>query len=805
MDIRYSIEKISINRFDEEVYITIDGYAVNTDSSFPDTTILINHEKTDYSLSRRERPDIVSKFKLKPSALMCGFHIVIRQTAAEPEQVEVCFGSDDCKGTWSADRNKIKDNTVCSPILYYIEHNVYSAKDSTVSLTGWAVSLDQRQISLSVTDEDGNELDNEHRFFYRRDMSDLYFSGDEKGRYGFNISFRGNKKKKYDLHFKTGRAEEIFRVFSQGVEEENQNMLSRIKGFINLQNFEKVENYLKTYGVKQTLKSVSRKIRGKNFYHDWFKRHQIREAQLKEQRAHVFSYAPKISLLVPVFNPPEEYFREMVESVQKQSYANWELCLADGSDDSHPVKKLIREYAASDGRIRYTFLDKNYGISGNTNKALDLAAGEYIGLFDHDDLLEPDILFEIVSSLQETKHDVIYTDEDKFNSKTKQFEIPNFKPDFDSTLLRSENYITHFFTVRAEILKGVGGFHSEYDGSQDLDVILRCTEKAQSIHHISRILYHWRMHAASTAEDPASKLYCYQAGEKAVSDHLRRVGLKGSARYMEEPLWGTYQVTYDIPDEPSVSVLLINYDDSEIIHEAVRYFDEVNTCRNFEIIVCEAKNTELHVQEPGVRTILVSDDMTTRDFNAVFSQAKGDYVLVLNNVSTEDPEAVRILLGYCMQERTAVTAGKVLSGSGEVVSSYEIVGVGDFCTDAFIGMTGSGAGNLNRNVVACECSAADMNCVMIRKEMLSAVDGLDEQYSLGGSFRDFCLKMRQDNRKIIYLPYSVWQKENAAGHTHKATVAETDALRNKWADVIAAGDPYYNVNYDHEAGPFSIR
>ena len=803
MDIRYSIERYRINAFDEEYYITVDGYAVNTDSSFPDTVICINGTEEHYEISRVKRPEIVSRYQLKPAALMCGFRLVVKTSVSELREISVRFSNADKTEVWKTEGEKVTKAINHSPLLYYVEHNTFDPNDNTISLVGWAVSLDHLPISLKVLDGAGQEVRNEHRFFYRRDMSDLYYSKDTKEQFGFNLSFKGERHNHYFLVVSTEKTSEMFAVFSQGVEEENQNIFKRILGFVNMNNVREVGNYFRTYGIAQTFRAISRKIRGKNFYHEWFKKHRIKEAELKKQKEHVFAYAPKISLLVPVFNTPEEYFREMVESVQKQSYANWELCLADGSQEGHIVKQLIQEYAAADPRIRYTFLDQNYGISGNTNKALELATGEYIGLFDHDDLLEPDILFDIVESLQEVRHDAIYTDEDKLNSKTKQYETPTFKPDFDITLLRSENYITHFFTVKAEILKGVGGFHSEYDGSQDLDVILRCVENAASVHHIPKILYHWRMHAASTAEDPASKLYCYQAGERAVSDHLKRVGLRGHAKFMEEPLWGTYQVTYEMDEMPFLSVVLLNCADQESLDQMLDCLNNVNDLPGYEILLCQPDTAEFTPEEDHIRMFRYHQTMRGKDLNRILSQTRGEYVLFLDNVVCKDADAIRRMLGFCVQKGTAAVGGKVLTATGEVCTSFRIVGLGEFSADAFIGLAGNDAGHLNRSVVACECSALSSVCVILKKESFAGTKGFVEDLTLDEAMIDLCLQMRTNKERIVYLPYAAWT--NLGANNRQADKDSVRLLQSRWAQILTDGDPYYSPNFDSDAGPFIFK
>ena len=797
METKYSIERYRINSFDSGFYITVDGYAVNSDSSFPDTAVCINGVPSEYLISRVKRPEIVSRYDLKPAALMCGFRLVVQSDVPELNEIRITFGEAE---PWIRNAAQIEKAVVHSPLLYYVEHSTYDPNDNTAALVGWAVSLDHKPVSLKIIDAAGNTVKDEHRFFYRRDMSDLYYSGNTKEQYGFNISFHGERYNRYTLVISNGDTEEHFEVFSQGVEEENQSSFKRLLGFVNTGNLKQVQDYVKNYGFTQTVQAVARKLSGRNRYHEWFKKHRVKEAELKQQREHVFDYAPKISLLVPVYDPPEEYFRQMVESVKEQSYANWQLCLADGSDDGHPVKEMIRKYADEDERIRYVFLDQNYGISGNTNKALELADGEYIGLFDHDDLLEKDALYEIVSSLQETRHDAVYTDEDKLNSKTKQYETPTFKPDFDITLLRSENYITHFFVAKAEVLKGTGGFHSEYDGAQDLDVILRCSENAESVYHIPKVLYHWRMHAASTAEDPASKLYCYEAGEKAVNDHLKRTGKKGHAKYMEEPLWGTYQVTYETEEMPLVSIVLLNVTDQDQLNLMMETLRK-SGLTGYETILCQYEKADLNAED--VRVFHCPKNMKGKDVKRIMPQTRGEYILFIDNAVPLHADAITQLIGYCRQEDTAAAAGKVLAGTDEVKDSFRVIGLGDFSADVFIGLSGHDAGHLNRSVVSCECSAAGHTCLMVKKSSYQKTEGFRQQLALDEAFVDLCLQMRANKEKIVYVPYSMWKDIGAVKYS--ADEESTAYLKQEWKDLLKEGDPYYSPNFDSQAGPFIFR
>ena len=326
---------------------------------------------------------------------------------------------------------------------------------------------------------------------------------------------------------------------------------------ITVQKVVKGFRYLKHYGWKEFIIRLQEKMEAENIpYEPWYEKHKATAEQIEKQKkqAEKWNDAPKISIVVPLFKTPETFLRAMIESVQAQTYGNWQLCLADGSgagdEDADPkaslVQSIANEYASADARIRYECLTENQGIAGNTNAAIALADGDWIAFMDHDDLLAPDALFEMVKMIRQGFHDedglaatayreagndyeMLYTDEDKVDMDGKTHFQPHLKPDFNIDLLRSNNYITHFLAVKRSLLDQVGGIRSDFDGAQDYDFILRCAEQAGAIGHIPRILYHWRCHKESTSENPFSKQYAVDAGKRAIGEHLKRLGVAAFA------------------------------------------------------------------------------------------------------------------------------------------------------------------------------------------------------------------------------------------------------------------------------------
>jgi len=761
----YSVEEYRIYETDGRSLALIDGWAVNEDGSFPVFTLQINGEVRDFRMVRMPQEEIAAKYSLPSSAIMCGFRLT---SLFDGNAESLCLYGDD-QVLLEADRKKITANTLRSGIVYYVDH-MYADDEGSGSVSGWAFSIDGSPLSFDVTDKNGVSRHPKCRTYPRIDFPSV--SG-EQNRAGFQLNFSTGGNENIIIY--TDKYKEVLRYSAKAAQRMDDSGFSRMVKKVNDSSLQRLKRYYKQHGLIQTFRKVINTARGIDAYHQWFLLHKTGEKELKRQRETVFSYAPLISIVVPTFNTPAAYLDEMIGSVQKQTYPNWQLCIADGSDPDHPVRKQLKEYAELESRIKLVFLDGNYGISGNTNKALELADGEYTGLFDHDDILEPDMLYEIVNSLQNVHHDVIYTDEDKLNSRSGRYEAPCFKPDFDQNLLRSENYITHFFVAKTALIKESGGFHSEYDGSQDFDLTLRCTEKADSIHHIAKVLYHWRMHGASTAEDPTSKLYCYVSGEKAVRDHLARMNIKAKVKYFEDPLWGAYQVIYE-SSRPRITAVLRNY------------------ASESERAKCEQM---LREADPDIE-ILVSDE----PLNQSVSKAQGEYVLILNGCIPEKAEALTVLCAYCEQKDTAVSAGMVLGADGMIHSSGLILGIAEGLCDAFSGMDRNGPGVFNKAVVSCEFSAVMPEAAVIRKEDWIRLGGLDETYRSRLSFADYCLRLRKENRKIVYCPYVVFMRSSTDRDEY--IKEDLSIFRDRWSSVLENGDPYYNRNYERERGPWIL-
>lgn len=593
---------------------------------------------------------------------------------------------------------------------------------------------------------------------------------------------------------------------------------------LNIASFKRGFEYLHENGLKELIHKLLYGLVEDIDYDAWFRRNRITKEELNKQRNSTFEYNPKISILVPTFNTPINLLKEMLDSVINQSYSNWELCIADGSTDKNTIE-VIKEYSNRDSRIKVNYLDKNYGISGNTNKALELAAGEYTALFDHDDVLELDALFEVVSSLQDFHHDIIYTDEDKLNNETGEYIEPNLKSDYNEDLLLSHNYITHFFVVKTEILKGVNGFNSEYDGAQDYDVILKCVEKTEHVHHIPKVLYHWRIHEGSTAGDPKSKLYCYEAGQKAIQHHLDRIGVKATVKMREEPFWGMYHVTYDISNSPLVSIIIPNYENKDVLKTCIDSLFEVNKYKNFEVIIVEnnSKNKEtfdyyeqLEKEHENVHVVKwVGKEFNFSAINNFgVKYAKGEYLLFLNNdTQMIRQDALEEMLGLCMRKDVGIVGAKLLYEDNMIQHAGVAIGFAGYAQHVLNGIEGfKDPGYMCRAQANVDYSAVTAACMMTKKSLFEEVGGFDEEFKVACNDIDYCLKVREMNQLVVFNGFSYWHHFESKSRGLENTLDkvkryddEVSRWQSKWMKYLVAGDPYYNKNFRVDDGPYELQ
>lgn len=586
---------------------------------------------------------------------------------------------------------------------------------------------------------------------------------------------------------------------------------------IRIRNIKKAISYARKYGVR----ALIAKSMDANFmldYKKWISSHLPSKEELTSQRETKFEYSPKISILVPTYNTPVKYLAEMVDSVILQSYENWELCIADGNSTSEETKAMIKEYSEKDPRIKYIFLRENKGISGNTNEALKLATGDYIGLLDHDDLLTPNALFEVARVINEAKGaDVIYSDEDKTDSNTKNYFEPHFKPDYSPDTLRSYNYICHFLVFRKSLIDEVGAFNSKYDGAQDYDLVLRLTETADKIIHIPKILYHWRSHEASTAGNMDAKSYAIEAGKRAISSHLNRIGEKG---HVKDGLFvGCYKVDYEIKDNPKVSIIIPNKDETETLRKCIDSITEKTSYSNYEILIVENNSKTKEIFD-YYRELEERDNIKVlkwaREFNYsainnyAVEHAKGEYIILLNNDIEILTEAwIEEMLMFAQREDVGAVGAKLYYPDNTIQHAGVILGIGGVAGHSHKYLRRDENGFIGRLKIVQNLSAVTAACLMTNKKLYQEINGLDENYKIAFNDIDFCMKIREREKLVVFNPYvEMYHYESKSRgledtpEKRQRFKSEMYRFKKKWG--LWLNDPYYNINLTKEKEDFSL-
>ena len=558
-------------------------------------------------------------------------------------------------------------------------------------------------------------------------------------------------------------------------------------------------------------------------YDDWLAEHRASDKELERQSREAFAYAPKISICIPLYNTKEDFLKELMDSLLGQSYKNFEICLADGSTSDKPGLCLKEHY--DDPRVIYQRLKENKGISGNTNAAFDMATGDFIMLCDHDDTLEKDALYEMVKAINENPGtDVIYTDEDKLMLSQGVYYSPNFKPDYSPDLLRTNNYITHIFCVKKTILDVVGGEDSAYDGAQDYDFILRCCEQAQRIVHVPKMLYHWRAHEESTAGNPESKMYAYDAGRRAVQAHYDRVGIP--ARVVEAEDVGSYRSVYEIQGDPKVSIIIPNKDMKDVLKRCLDSIFEKSTYKNYEIVIAENNSEteeifdyykELEAGHDNVKILRWDKAFNYSAINNfAAAQASGDYLLFLNNDTEVITDRwIEEMLGYCQREDVGICGARLYYPDDRLQHCGVVVGIGGLAGHiCHLKKRGAG-GYFGRIVKSQDVSAVTAACMMMPRRVFEEVGGFDEAYAVAYNDVDLCLKVRDKGYLVVYNAWcllyhyeslSRGSDEEAVDQAkHARQMKEGARLREKWPDIFKNGDPYFNANLDYDTSDYVLR
>ena len=587
----------------------------------------------------------------------------------------------------------------------------------------------------------------------------------------------------------------------------------------------KALRYLKKKGPKAFVKRVVSRFKKTDRpleYSEWIRHNFPKAEELAQQKKTVFSYRPKISVVVPLYKTQDAFLYALVNSVRAQTYDNWELVLSDGSGSPSPIAPKLEKLAEEEPRIRIVPADAQRRIVENTNRGIEAASGDFIAFADHDDVLAPNALFEVAKALNDDPAlELIYSDEDKIDVSGKTYLEPQMKPDFNLDLLRTVNYICHLTVMKRELLEKTGLLDPAFEGAQDYDLTLRAIERTEAVGHIPKVLYHWRSHMDSTAENPESKRYAFDAGRRAVQAHFDRLGIAAEVTDGEWP--GLYRTRYIRSRDPLISILIPNKDHTDDLDRCITSICEHSTYSNYEFIIIENNSTEeetfayykkLEAENPKVRVVYYKGNFNFSSINNFGEKhANGEYLLLLNNdTSMINPDCLEEMLGYCMRPDVGIVGARLYYEDDTVQHAGVVIGFGGIAGHCFVNQARSATGYCHRIICAQDYSAVTAACMMVDRKAFHAVDGLSEKLAVAFNDIDFCLKVREKGYLVVYNPYAELYHYESKSRGYEDTpekVArfnkEIDTFAKTWPEILEKGDPYYSPNLTLVSQDFSLR
>lgn len=680
-------------------------------------------------------------------------------------------------------------------------------KNGKIFATGWAVSsVTENEIEITVTDEKKEPVDAIVTWAARPDVGLAKYGDPKASHVGIflEIPFRGQHL--VTVHFKEKNAQ------GNVITEQS---LPLNPALIAARKFLK-ESKAQYVSTKKSLIWLKKKLTRKEYadYDTWLRIMRVSRQELFAQRKTKFSYAPKFSVVVPLYHTPAKFLKDLVRSMMYQSYANWELCLVNASPEDVHLTSLLENWAMRDKRIRVIRLEKNLGIAQNTNAGIAASTGEFIAFLDHDDFLEPDALFCYADALNKDKTiDVFYSDEDKTDEYAAHYFYPHFKSDFNIDLLHANNYMCHFLAVRKSLVDTVGGLNEKFDGAQDYDFVLRLTENTKKIYHCPRILYHWRCSNQSTAANQGNKMYAIHAGKAALNAHYKRIGW--NARAQEGAVDGWYQTKFTLKEEPLVSILIPNKDHTDDLDVCLNSFFERADYQNYEFIIIENNSVlpetfayyeKIEKEHDNVKVVYWEAGFNYSAINNFgFKFAKGDYIMLLNNdVELITPDIFQSMLGFCMRPEVGIVGAKLLYNDHTVQHAGVLVGAGGLADHVFKGIHEDDPGYMGRAISSQDVSAVTAACLLVKRSVYEEVGGLEDEFQVAFNDVDFCLKVRKAGYLIVYdADVKLFHYESKSRGMEDTTERfirfgnEMMLLNSKWDILSTFVDPYYNPNLSY--------
>ena len=720
---------------------------------------------------------------------------------------------------WVQDRQVYHKNVgeiadICEELDVFVEQTVLEKGQCRIQ--GWAASV--RPIQLKAFGSGGKELPCQISWHERRDVAQVYPETEQLLNAGFEISLAHHGLSQIQLEFTDGRYKTLCKVPVVTTFLFENVMGSSYLG--------KGMRFLQRHGFKEfctrTMQVLMQKSASQGDYDKFRQAIEPTEEELERQRKEQWQEEWLFSIVVPLYRTPEKYLEQLVKSVQEQTYGKWELCLSDGSGQSSPLEGYLNQLEQREHRVKVIRHDTPQKISENTNAAIQKATGDFIVFADHDDLLAPDALYECANALrQHPKTELIYSDEDKVSMNGKRYFEPHFKSDYNPDLLCSMNYFCHLVVVKRSLMERTGLLNGEFDGAQDYDFVLRCTEHTQNIYHIPKVLYHWRAHENSTAENPESKQYAFEAGRRAVEAHYLRRNLPAVVEQGEYP--GLYRTLWQWQEQPLISILIPNKDHIEDLDKCIRSIEEKSTYRNYEYIIIENNSEQPETFEYYKKLEKENEKAHVVNWEGEFnfsainnfgvSQSKGEYLLLLNN-DTEiiNTDCLWQLLAYCMREDVGAVGARLYYEDDTIQHAGVVIGFGGIAGHTFIGFDRHANGYFSRIICAQDYSAVTAACMMTKRTVYQQVGGLTEELEVAFNDIDYCMKVQEAGKLVVYNPYAqLYHYESKSRgledspQKQERYYKEMKYFVTRWKEFMDHGDPYYNPNLTLSKADFSLK
>lgn len=701
-----------------------------------------------------------------------------------------------------------------------IDSIIKNGDTDTIIMTGWTLNEQKkRSPKITVSDEYQNEVTIQR--MYRLDVNTLFDIPNEEN-CGFEIKVTGKVKGTLPINFSLDQDKKVYylktnKMYSlePGTETPTQLIITKVK---------KGLKYLRKNGIKSAFQryQLERKIGGDE-YRAWILQNEDEDISQFEFQLDDLAVRPLISVIMPVYNVNVRWLSEAIDSLIKQLYPNWELCICDDASTSLEVTDFLRKINEKDDRIKVIYREENGHISKASNDALKLAKGEYVALMDNDDVLSPLALLRVVQAINQNRDlKLIYTDEDKIDKNGKRFE-PNFKPDWSPDLLLGTNYISHLSIFDHHLLSKINGFRTGFEGAQDYDLVLRFTEKIseEQIYHIPEVLYHWRALEGSTAKEQGEKSYASDAGLKSLQDAFIRRKIRGKISNGIAP--GFYDIRYDVLNEEKVSIIIPTKNGSDVLKACVDSIIEKTTYSNYEIIIADNGSDEIAMEEMyrryqeimGERFIVQRINIPfnfSRINNIAAKSANGKYLLFLNN-DTEviNPDWMTILVSYAQFSHVGCVGAKLYYPDNTIQHAGIIMGLGGIAGHGHHYFPKGDLGYFGRLYLDNDYMAVTAACVMIKANDFKAVKGFDEEFVVAFNDVDLCLKVYELGRTNIWAHQATLYHFESKTRGYENTAekikrfeGEKKLLKKKWYKYIAH-DPFYNPNLTRGTGNFTVR